>query len=105
MSKTPTKTGQDEPDSEVLGTFAQELMIKAALLAAHKLCGAPPGRGKTNVSRQSSSARGRKGTPQGARGIQAPDRREVRPGVLHHQPRRHGGRDLSHGGVAQDRGK
>ena len=42
------------------------------------------------VSRQSPNSRGRKRTAQGPRGIQAGDRREIRPAILYHKFGRQG---------------
>src|SRR5207237_9912381 len=65
----------------------------------------PKKRGNKYVSRQSSRPGRRKGAPQGARGIQAPGGRELRRGVLHHQPGWQGRGDLSGGRVAPNRGE
>src|SRR5215471_7348543 len=56
-----------------------------------------------HVSRQPSNSRGRKGTAQSTRGIQASDRREVRNAILHHQSGRKGCTSLSLRGMAADR--
>src|SRR5215510_560596 len=58
---------------------------------------------RRHVSRQPSNSRGRKGTAQSSRGIQASDRREVRNAILHHQPGRKGCSSLSLRGMAADR--
>src|SRR5215472_16685726 len=58
---------------------------------------------RRHVSRQPSNSRGRKGTAQGSRRIQASDRREVRNAILHHQSGRKGCTSLSLRGMAEDR--
>src|SRR5215813_10489368 len=60
---------------------------------------------RRHVPRQPSNSRGRKGTAQSPRGIQASDRREVRNAILHHQSGRKGCSSLSLRGVAADRRK
>src|SRR5260370_24918332 len=60
---------------------------------------------RNHVSRQPSNSRGRKGTAQGPRGVQASDRREVRHAILHHKLGRKGCSSLSLRGVAADRRK
>src|ERR1700740_761403 len=73
-----------------------EITVFASLLAAVT---------REHVSRQPSNSRGRKRAPQGARGIQAPDRREVRHRMLHHQRGWKGCSSVSLRGVAEDRGE
>src|SRR5438552_3137421 len=104
MSQKDPKNLTDEPENDALSAFAAELMMAAAL-AAHKMTQSPARPGRKHVSRKPSSARGRKGSPQGAGRIQAHHRGEVRRRVLHHQPGWQGGADFSGGGVAQDRGE
>src|SRR5947207_7273740 len=58
---------------------------------------------RKHVSRQSPNSRGRKRTAQGPRVIQARDRREVWPAILHHQPGWQGCTSLSLRGVVADR--
>src|ERR1700744_1845006 len=60
---------------------------------------------KNNVSRQPSNSGRREGTFKGPRGIQAPDRREVRHAILHHLARWEGCSSVSLRGVAADRGE
>src|SRR5476651_316701 len=60
---------------------------------------------KNNVSRQPSNPGRREGTIKGPRGIQAPDRREVRHAILHHFARWEGCSSVSLRRVAADRGK
>src|SRR5215469_725283 len=60
---------------------------------------------RNHVSRQPSNARGRKGTPKSPFRIQAPDRREVRNAILHHQSRRQGCSSISLRGMGTDRGE
>src|SRR5207248_8141875 len=62
-----------------------------------------PSKGKTHVSWQSPNSRGRKRTAQSPRGIQAGDRREIRPAILHHEFGRKGCTSLSLRGVGTDR--
>src|SRR5437868_11687922 len=102
MSQKDPKNLTDEPEKDALSAFAAELMMAAAL-AAHKMTQSPARPGRKHVSRKPSSARGRKGSPQGAGRIQAHHRGEVRRRVLHHQPGWQGGPDFPGGGVAQDR--
>src|SRR5947207_6062486 len=58
---------------------------------------------RKHVSRQSPNSRGRKRTAQGPRVIQARDRREVWPAILHHQPGWQGCTSLSLRGMGADR--
>src|SRR5579859_4764148 len=60
---------------------------------------------KNNVSRQPSNSGRREGTFKGPRGIQTPDRREVRHAILHHIARWEGCSSVSLRGVAADRGE
>src|SRR3954466_3813366 len=60
---------------------------------------------KNNVSRQPSNSGRREGTFKGPRGIQAPDRREVRHAILHHIARWEGCSSVSLRGVAADGGE
>src|SRR5207302_10583446 len=64
-----------------------------------------PIKGRTNVSRQSPNSRGRKRTPQGPRGVQAGDRREVRHAILYHKLGRKNCPSVSLRGVGADRAK
>src|SRR5260370_31946224 len=105
MCKTPTADAKTPVKTEVDSAFAIETLVQAAIVAVFKGLKTPGNRGKQHVSRQPSYAGRRKGTAQGPGGIQAPDRREVRDGVLHHQPRWQGCRDLSSGRVAPYRGE
>src|SRR5438876_309103 len=105
MCKTPASGAQTPVKTEIAAFFAIELSIRAAIVAAYKRLGTPVNREKQYVSRQSSSAGRRKGTAQDPGGIQASDRRALRHGVLHHQPRRKSCRDLSSGRVAPNRGE
>src|SRR5712671_6277985 len=105
--KEPANTQETE---DFCTAFATELLVTAAILHTRHGSGKRAGhvvksfrKRRSNVSRQQSSAGRREGTAEGPGGLQAPDRREVQRGVLHHQPRRPRGRDLSGGGVAQDR--
>src|SRR5260370_35643744 len=105
MCKTPTADAKTPVKNQVAVSFAIEILVPAAIVAVFKGLKAPGNRGKQHVSRQPSSAGRRKGTAQGPGGIQASDRREVRDGVLHHQPRWQGCSDLSSGRVAPYRGE
>src|SRR5438045_8060668 len=58
---------------------------------------------KINVSRQPANSGRREGTFKGPRGIQAPDRREVRHAILHHITRWEGCSSVSLRRVAADR--
>src|ERR1051326_1664343 len=101
----PIKDANNPEKSDEFTAFAKKIVIEAALIAAKQLSSEPRRRGRRHVSRKSSSARGRKGPVQGARRIQAPDRRALQRGVLHHQHRWAGGGGLSGGGVAAHRGQ
>src|SRR5260370_4792970 len=105
MSKTPPADAKTPEKNKVAVSFAIEILVQTAIVAVFKGLKAPGNRGKQHVSWQPSSAGRRKGTAQGPGGIQASDRREVRDGVLHHQPRWQGCRDLSSGRVAPYRGE
>src|SRR3954470_23644846 len=105
----PTITQETE---DVCTAFATELLVTAAILHTRHGCGKRAGhvvtsfrKRSSNVSRQQSGACGREGSAQGAGGLQASHRREVRRGVLHNESRRQSDRDLSGGRVAQDRGQ
>src|SRR5947209_20307117 len=65
------------PQKAVTEPEIQAFAVFTSLLAAVAL--------KSNVSRQPSNSRGRKGTPQGPFRIQASHRREVRDAILHYQ--------------------
>src|SRR5947209_1516637 len=58
---------------------------------------------KNNVSRKPSNSRRRERAFKGPRGIQAPNRREVRRTILHHLARWEGCSSVSLRGVAADR--
>src|SRR5256885_9166162 len=116
MVKKPT-TPVNEPaitqePEDVCPAFATELLVTAAILHTRHGSGKRAGHAvksfrkrRSNVSRQQSGAGRREGSPEGSGGLQAPDRREVRRGVLHNESRRPRGGDLSGGGMAEDRGK
>src|SRR4051812_5276888 len=118
MVKKPTNPVNDpaitQETEDVCTAFATELLVTAAIL--HTRQGARGGKRasrliksfrkrRSNVSRQQSGAGGREGSAESSGGLQAPYRREVRRGVLHNESRRQSRRDLSGGGVAQDRGQ
>src|SRR5947209_15824046 len=83
------------PQKAVTEPEIQAFAVFTSLLAAVAL--------KSNVSRQPSNSRGRKGTPQGPFRIQASHRREVRDAILHHQRGWKGCSSVSLRGVAADR--
>src|SRR3954467_12740811 len=116
MVKKPTNTVNEpaltQETEDVCTAFATELLVTAAILHSRQGSGKRAGhvvksfrKRKSNVSRQQSGASGREGSPQGAGGLQASHRREVRRGVLHNESRRQSSRDLPGGRVAQDRGQ
>src|SRR5260370_30627540 len=81
-------------------TAVTEPEIQQAITVFTSLCVAVERR---HVSRQPSNSRGRKGTAQSPRGIQASDRREVQHAILHHEFGWKGCSSLSLRGVAADR--
>src|SRR5437868_1416224 len=105
MPKKPSNDAEEGTKEEVITALASEIVLKAAVLAAHRISGAPRRRGGKHVSRQSSNPGRRKGTAQDPCRVQAPYRRALQRGVLHHQPGREDGADLSLRGVAADRGE
>src|SRR5260370_34202245 len=95
MKKKNAQNGVTEPEiQQEITVLASFLPVIAGVVAVRK-----------HVSRQPSNSRGRKGTAQGPRGVQASDRREVRHAILHHQLGRKGCSSLSLRGVAADRRK
>src|SRR5215468_562004 len=88
MNRKNPQIAVTEPEKQI------EITVFTSLLAAAI---------RKHVSRQPSNSRGRKGTPQGALGIQASHRREVRDAILHHQPGWKGCSSVSLRGVAADR--
>jgi len=94
------KTSPNEPDSTCFVTASTSLAVLLAVVAAIKR---NPETGKTHVSRKSPNSRGRKRTAQGARGIQAGNRRKIRPTILHNQHGRHKWLDISLRGMGADR--
>src|SRR5579859_1553917 len=105
MRKDCTQNGPEAPknpedsaaDSATLSSlFALTAALVTAVRTQHPVKGT--GRkssGRTHVPWKLSNPRGRKGAPQGARRLQASDRREVRHAVLHHESGRQGSTDLS----------
>src|SRR6266849_6544975 len=92
--KNPQNAVTDSEIQQEITVLSSFLPVIAGVIATSR-----------HVSWQPSNSRGRKGTAQGPRGVQAPDRREVRPAILHHQLGRKGCTSLSLRGVAADRGK
>src|SRR6266568_4205337 len=99
------KNGPNETETAQFVTVFASVMAVAAQRR-------PNGRGRlsthnhelrNHVSRQSPNSRGRKGTTQSPRGIQARDRREIRSAILHHEPRWQGCTSVSLRGVGADR--
>src|SRR5437879_4855237 len=96
---------QNETETLTETEIAIAFTSVVAAVAAKSLSNNPNKRGKTNVSRQSSNSRRRKGTVKGPCGVQAHGRREIWSAILHHQPRREDCRDISLRGMAADRGE
>src|SRR3954451_5254198 len=96
---------QNETETLTETEIAIAFTAVVAAVAARKLSNTPDERGKTNVSRQSSNTRRRKGPVKGPCGIQAHGRREIWSAILHHKPRRQGCSDISLRGMAADRGE
>src|SRR5947209_17449396 len=112
MVKKPTNTVNEpaitQETEDVCTAFATELLVTAAILHTRHGGGKRGGhvvksfrKRRSNVSRQQSGAGRREGAAEGPGGLQAPDRREVQRGILHHQPRRPRGRGLTGGGGAE----
>src|SRR5579864_1963670 len=106
MHKDCTQNGAEETGNPEDSTTILPLLTVTAAMVAWKLRGRQPGNperqqgpgSKTRdryVPRQLSNTSGRKRTTQGPRGLQAPDRREVRRTVLHHELGWEGRTDLS----------
>src|SRR5436853_5890246 len=91
MNPNQPQKAVTEPEIE------REITVFASLLVAAIA--------KSHVSRQPSNARGRKGKTENPFGIQAPDGREVRHTILHHQPGWECCSSLSLRGMAEDRGE
>src|SRR5690242_9790430 len=95
MNQKNPQIAVTEPEKQLeITVFASLLPVMAGLAAR-----------KNNVSRQPSNSRRREGTFKGPRGIQAPDRREVRRPILHHLARWEGCSSVSLRGMAADRGE
>src|SRR5262245_191481 len=99
------KSPQDGTEALKEPDIAIAVTSIAAVVAAKKSTSTPKSRGKANVSRKLPNSSRRKGPVKGTRGLQAPDRREVRAGILYHEPGRKGCRDISLRGMAADRGE
>src|SRR3954471_1371787 len=95
MSQKNPQMAASEPVKQLVITVFTSLLPVLAGIAARK----------NNVSRKPSNSRRREGTFKGPRGIQAPDRREVRHTILHHLTRWEGCSSVSLRGVAADRGE
>src|ERR1043165_3902280 len=89
------KLPQLEPNEPELKQFLTAFTSLAAGYAVWKR--------NRNVSRQSPNPRGRKGTSQGPRGVQARDRREIQREILYHVPGWQGCPGISLRGVGADR--
>src|SRR5882724_2897205 len=96
---------QNETETLTETEIAIAFTSVVAAVAAKSLSNNPNKRGKTNVSRQSSNTRRRKGPVKGPCGVQAHSRREIWSAILHHKPRREDCRDISLRGMAADRGE
>ena len=96
---TPKISPNETKTTEIATVFTS--LVTAVAVAAMKYVA--PITGKTHVSRKSPSSRGRQRAPQSARGIQAPDRRELWNAILHHELGRQECSSVSHGGVGGDR--
>src|SRR3954466_7433348 len=92
--KTPQITVTEPEIKLELTVFASLLPVVTGIAAR-----------KNNVSRQPSNSGRRERAFKGPRGIQAPDRREVRHAILHHLARWEGCSSVSLRGMAADRGK
>src|SRR5690348_6446147 len=106
FSGAPVEFKADSPnnspnasESKELATFLTSSL--AAAVAAHVR--KTPNRGRNHVSRQSPNPRGRKRAAQGARGIQARNRRQVQHPILHNQSGWEECPDLSLRGMGADR--
>src|SRR5271167_330046 len=106
MHKDCTQNGAEGPGNPEEATTILPLLTVTAAMVAWKQMRRQPGNperqqgsrnnlGNRNVPRQLSNTSGRKRTAQGPCGLQAPDRREVRRTVLHHQLGWEGRTDLS----------
>src|SRR5687767_1180641 len=105
MSKNPKNDPNEPKIADVITAFTSEMVVKAAVIAAEKAFTGPKRRGTKHVSRQLSNPRRRKRAAEGSRRVQAPDRRALQRGILHHQHGWQGCSSLSLRGVAADRGE
>ena len=94
------KISPNELKTTEIATVFTSLVTAVAIVATNLVA---PLTGKTHVSRKSPSSRGRKGTTQSPRRIQASDRREIWEPILHHKFRRQGCSSVSLRGVGADR--
>src|SRR5262245_53329635 len=117
MVNKPINTGDEPKTEEIFAALSGMAVVAAVVTSRRQGQGLKPRKSfkrgsaqlksrpseRRHVSRAQSGTGGREGTAQDPCGLQAPDRREVRRGVLHHQPRWSSGRDLSGRGMAPDR--
>src|SRR5215831_6394721 len=95
MNRKNPKIAVTEPEIQPeITAFASFVPVIAAAVVVRQ-----------HVSRKPSNSRGRKGTVESPRGIQASDRREVRNAILHHELGRKGCASLSLRRMAADRGE
>src|SRR5882757_10533494 len=95
---TPEKR-PNEPESTAIVATLTSLVVAVAATRHQR----NPGTSRAHVSRKSPNSRGRKGTPKGSLGIQAGDRREICPEILHHELRRKRCSSVSLRGMGADR--
>src|SRR5579864_2693003 len=106
VSGAPVEFKADSPNNSPKASEDKELATfltssLAAAVAAHVR--KAPKRGRNHVSRQSPNPRGRKRAAQGARGIQARNRRKVQHAILHNECGRQKCPDLSLRGMGAHR--
>src|SRR5258706_12366705 len=95
---TPEKR-PNEPESTAIVTTLTSLVVAVAATINKR----SPGTSRAYVSRKSPNSRGRKGTFKSSLGIQAGDRREICPEILHHQSRWNCCSSVSLRGMGADR--
>src|SRR5262249_43211397 len=95
---SPKNSPNEIETTDIFTAFSSLLAVAVSLSKSRG-----PLRAHTNVSRQSPNSRGRKRTPQSPRRVQAGDRREIRPAILHHQSGRGCCSDLSLRRMGADR--
>ncbi len=89
----------NEPESTAFVTTLTSLVVAVAATINKR----SPGTRRAYVSRKSPNSRGRKGAFKGPLGIQAGDRREICPEILHHQSRWNCCSSVSLRGMGEDR--